>query len=131
MIRAIFAMMVVLLGGFSSAWAAHVLIQHEDAYELALGDVSLPSGATGSVRFKECQACRAISLRVTQATTYFVNDTLLALPDFLEVAAAIREMDDSNEDTAVYIFFDVESRRVNRLVLDHFGGYSALDHFDG
>ncbi len=120
--RAIFALMAVLLGGISSAWAVRVLEQPEDAYELALGDVSLPSGVTGSVRFRECPACRTISLRVTNATTYFVNGTRLEFPDFLEAAEAIRQMDHGNDRTAVYVFFDVESRRVNRLVLDHFGG---------
>jgi hypothetical protein len=120
--RAIFAMMAVLLGGISSAWAARVLEQHEDAYELALADVSLPSGVPGSVRFRECRTCRATSLRVTSATTFFLNDTRLEFPDFLEVAAAIRQMDGGAEDTAVYVFFDVESRRVNRLALDHFDG---------
>ncbi len=120
--RVIFAMMAVLLGGISSAWAVRVLEQHEDAYELVLGDVSLPRGVTGSVRFRECPACRTTSLRVTSATTYFVNDTRLALPDFLELAEAIRDMDGGNDNTAVYVFFDIESRRVNRLKLDHFDG---------
>ena len=118
--RAIIAMMVVLLGGISSAWAARVMVQHEDAYELALADVSLPSGVPGSVRFRECRACRTTSLRVTQATTFFFNGTRLEFPDLLEIAAAIRETADGNEDTAVFVFFDIESRRVNRLALDHF-----------
>jgi hypothetical protein len=31
-------------------------------------------------------------------------------------------MDGGNRNTAVYLFFDIESRRVNRLKVDHFDG---------
>ena len=120
--RAIFAMMAVLLGGISSAWAVRVMEQPEDAYELVLGDVSLPSGVPGSVRFRACPTCGTTSLRVTSATTYFVNGTRLEFPDFSEIAVAIRQMDGGNDNTAVYVFFDIESQRVNRLALDHFNG---------
>ncbi len=120
--RAIFATLALLLGSISSAWAYRVIEQTEDAYELVLGEVSLPRGVSSSVIFKACPVCTMTSLRVTSATTYFVNGTPLEFPDFLEAAAAIRQMDGGNRNTAVYVFFDIKSRRVNRLELDHFDG---------
>ena len=120
--RAIFATLALLLGSISSAWAYRVIEQTEDAYELVLGEVSLPRGVSSSVIFKACPVCTMTSLRVTSATTYFVNGTPLEFPDFLEAATAIRQMDGGNRNTAVYVFFDIKSRRVNRLELDHFDG---------
>ena len=120
--HAIFATLVLLLGSISSAWAQRVIVQTEDAYELALGEVSLPDGVAGSVRFRPCPACTTTSMRVTSATAYFVNGTALELADFLAAAEAIRQMDGGEENTAVYVFFDIESRQVNRIGLDHFNG---------
>ena len=120
--RALFATLTLLLGSISSAWAYRVIEQTEDAYELVLGEVSLPRGESSSVIFKPCPACTITSLRVTSATTYFVNGVPLAFPDFLEAVEAIRRISRGNGNTAVYVFFDIESRRVNRLEIDHFGG---------
>ena len=120
--RAIFATLFLLLSSISSAWAYRVMEQTEDAYELVLGEISLPRSVTGSVIFKPCPDCTTTSLRVSTATTYFVNGLSLEFPDFVRAAAAIRDMDGGNRNTAVYLFFDTESRRVNRLALDHFNG---------
>ncbi len=120
--HAIFASLVLLLGSIGSAWAQRTIVQTEDAYELALGEVSLPRGDTGTVIFKPCPSCTTTSMRVTRATSYFVNGAPLALPDFLEAAEAIRRMGGGNRNTAVYLFFDIESRRISRLKIDHFGG---------
>ena len=118
--HAIFATLIFLLGSISSAWAQRTIVQTEDAYELALGEVSLPRGDTGTVIFKPCPTCTTTSMRVTEATAYFVNGAPLALPDFLEAAEAIRRMGGGNRNTAVYLFFDIESRQINRLAVDHF-----------
>ncbi len=120
--HAIFATLIFLLGSISSAWAQRTIVQTEDAYELALGEVSLPRGDTGTVIFKPCPTCTTTSMRVTRATAYFVNGAPLALPDFLEAAEAIRRMGGGNRNTAVYLFYDIESRRISRLKIDHFGG---------
>ena len=120
--RATFAILVLLLGTISSAWAYRVMEQTEDAYELVLGEVSLPRGVTGSIIFKPCPECATTSLRVSSTTTYLVNGAPLELPDLLEAAAAIRAMRGGSQNTAVYVFFDIESRRVSRLALDHFNG---------
>ncbi len=120
--HAIIATLVLLSGSIGSAWAQRTIIQTEDAYELALGEVSLPRGDTGTVIFKPCPSCTTTSMRVTRATSYFVNCAPLALPDFLEAAESIRRMGGGNRNTAVYLFFNIESRRISRLKIDHFGG---------
>ncbi len=118
--RAIFATLVLLLGSLSSAWAYRVIEQTEDAYELMLGEVSLPRSAAGTVIFKPCPDCNTTALRVSAETLYFVNGSPMELSDFLARAEEIRKMDGGNQNTAVYLFYDVDSQRVNRLMLDHF-----------
>ena len=118
--RTLFTILILLSSSMSSAWAYRVIEQTEDAHELVLGEVALPLGVTGSVIFKLCEDCTTTSLRVTSATSYFVNGAALELKDFLESAEAIRQTNGGNQNTAVYVFFDLESQRVNRLALDHF-----------
>ncbi len=118
--RTAFAVLALVLGSIGSAWADRVIVQPEGSYELILSEVSLPRGDTGTVIFKPCPACTTTSMRVTLATSYFVNGTPLAFPDFLEAAEAIRRMSRGSQMTAVYLFFDIESRRINRLAVDHF-----------
>ena len=120
--RAIFATLVLVLGTISSAWAARTIEQVEDAYELVLGEVSLPQRVTGTVSFRTCPTCTRTALRVTSATTYVVNGAALEFADFLEAAEAIRQINGGNENTAVYVFVDIKSRQVNRLEVDHFNG---------
>jgi hypothetical protein len=96
--------------------------QVEDAYELVLGEVILPRGVSSSLIIRPCSDCMTTSLRVNRATTYFVNGATMEFPDFIKAAEAIRDMDGGNQNTAVYVFFDIESRQVNRLMLDHFSG---------
>ena len=120
--RALIAALALVLSSISSAWAHRVIEQTEDAYELVLGEVRLPLGQTGSVIFRPCPACTVTSLRVTRATTYFVNGVPLEFPDFLAAAEAIRRISRGSQNTAVYVFFDIESRRIIRLAIDHFEG---------
>ena len=120
--RALLATLALLLSGITSAWAYRVIEQTENAYELVLGEVSLPIGETGSVIFRPCPACTITSLRVTRATTYFVNGASSDFPDFLAAAEAFRRISRGSRNTAVYVFFDIESRRINRLAIDHLAG---------
>ncbi len=120
--RTAFTALVLVLGSIGSAWADRVIVQSEGSYELILSEVWLPRGVSSSVIFKLCPACTTTSLHVTRETAYFVNGAALDFPDFLEAAEAIRQMSRSHQMTAVYVFFDVESRLVKRLEIDHFNG---------
>jgi len=119
--RAVFATLILLLGSVSSAWAYRVLEQSEDTYELILGEVSLPRGEAGTLIFKPCADCNTTALRVSGQTRYAINGAAYELPDLLEVAEQIRQQDGGNSGTAVYVRFDIESKRVTWLGLDTFG----------
>ncbi len=121
MYRAIFATLALLLGSIGQAGAARILEQNEGAYELLLGEVRLPRGETSSVLFKPCEACAITLLRVSTATTYVVNGEPLEFSDFLDAVQAIRRLRRSDQNTAVGLFFDIESRRVTRLHINHLG----------
>ena len=122
MYRAIFATLTLLLGSIGPAGAARILEQNEGAYELLLGEVRLPRGETSSVLFKPCEGCAITLLRVNTATTYVVNGEPLEFSDFLDAVKAIRRLRSGDQNTAVGLFFDTESRRVTRLHINHFGG---------
>ncbi len=120
--RAMFATLALLLGSIGQAGAARILEQNEGAYELLLGEVRLPRGETSSVLFKPCEACAVTLLRVNTATTYVVNGEPLEFSDFLDAVQAIRRLRSGDQNTAVGLFFDIESRRVTRLHINHLGG---------
>jgi hypothetical protein len=102
----------------TNAWAYRVIEQLEDAYELFLDEIELPGSIAGSVSFKPCNLCDAMSMTVTAATRYYTNGTLLALDDFRDVANAIRKVPGHEENTVITVFFDLNSMRVNRLEID-------------
>ena len=120
--RAMFATLALLLGSIGQAGAARILEQNEGAYELLLGEVRLPRGETSSVLFKPCEACAVTLLRGNTATTYVVNGEPLEFSDFLDAVQAIRRLRSGDQNTAVGLFFDIESRRVTRLHINHLGG---------
>jgi hypothetical protein len=122
MSRKILLVVALALGLLGAASATRVLEQPEGAYELKLENVVLPQSTAGYVIFKTCAACDQTSMNVAASTVYLVERSAVSLAAFLEAAESFRQMDDGGGITAVYVFYDVESRRVNRLVLDHLGG---------
>ncbi len=90
----------------------------EGAYELQLRQVELPTGPGGTLRFKPCADCTRVALQVSSATRYsLVNGGPLPLPDFLVLAAQIRQAEAGNDGTRVGVFYDLESKRVTRVIL--------------
>lgn len=91
----VFSILFLAFSGIVNAAALRVLEQPEDAYELKLGEVSLPDRSGGSVIFKACDDCRTTALRVTNTTTYEVDGQAVDLAAFKKrprpsaVAAAV------------------------------------------
>lgn len=106
-----------LLGLGLSASANRIVDQPEDAYETWLEHVTLPSSTAGYVIFKPCAACANQSLRVTSNTVYLLDGEPHPLAELAEEAARMRDSLGPKR-TAVYIFRDIETDAVNRLVLD-------------
>ena len=115
-----FAILMFAMSSIASGAAVRVMQQAEDAYELMLGEVSLPGAAGGSVIFKACSECRTMALRVTETTVYEVDGQLVDLKMFRELAKAFRGRRGGAIDTAVYVYYAVDSRLVTRLALDSF-----------
>ncbi len=67
-----------------------------------------------------CTECISSSLRVTAATTYHVNGTQITLNDLLTTVEYLRQTDGGEENTGVYVFFDVESLRVTRIAIEQY-----------
>jgi hypothetical protein len=115
------ALLALAFGNTSPSIAARIVDQPEGAYELRLGAVVLPGNTAGHVVFKPCTDCASISMSVTAATIYTVDRSVVPFADFLTAAQSFRSRQGGDKNTAVYVFYDVESRRVTRLALDHFG----------
>ena len=105
----------------SVAQGTRIIAQEEDAYELALGEVSLPSSGTGTVVFKACADCKTQSMRVTATTIYQVDEQTVTLQELTKAAEDLRKRQGATSKTIVYVFFDIKSRRVNRLGMSYLG----------
>lgn len=108
---------VAALGITANAFGTRVLEQIEGAYEASLADVVMPASAAGYVIFPTCSTCGRISLGVTSETTYLIERAPVPLADFLEAADAFAQSSRASR-AAVYVFYDLETKRVTRLVLD-------------
>ena len=112
MSRLLITTVLFTLGLAGPASATRVMYQPEDAYELSLGEVSLPERVGGSVIFKACAECKTVGLRVTRDTRYFVGGLEVTVDELAKLTAKLART------TNVTVFFDKESRFVNRLAID-------------
>ncbi len=104
--------LLLLLAVAGQASATRVMQQPEEAYELLLGQVSLPQRVGGSVIFKPCPDCQTVGLPVTAATRYFVSDQEVTLDALAEATNNLART------TNVAVFFDKASKFVNRLKIN-------------
>lgn len=117
--KRIFQLFAALLLGVSlGAGASTIIDQPQEAYELGLSDVTLPGSSGGNVIFKECADCRTQSLRVTSATVYVLEEQLMNLGDLRRAVADLEAERGGAAGIAVYLFYNKDSKRVERLVVD-------------
>jgi hypothetical protein len=116
----IFASLFLALCSTVNAGALRVINQSQGSFELMLGEVSLPGRSGGSVIFKACSECRTTAMRVTDDTIYEVDGQTVDFKAFNDAAKAFRGKRGGAIDTAVYVFYSVDSRLVVRLALDSF-----------
>lgn len=88
----------------------------EQAYELALGTVSLPGNESGQLLVRRCAGCKPELLRVTAATRYFVRPS--TAPVSLRDAHRAAVKAGANPAALVYVYYEPQTRSVRRLVLD-------------
>ena len=108
------AAMLVLAAGHATAALRAV----EQAYELGLGDLTLPGNEAGYLMARLCPRCRPEVLRVDAATRYLVRPsaTPVSLAEFR--AQAKRALQVAANQGFCYVYYDPKTRHVRRLVLD-------------
>jgi hypothetical protein len=105
-----------LLLGFSLP-AGATLRAIEQAYELNRHQVQLPGKPAGTLTLRPCATCRPVALRVTAATAWFDRPGTRQPAGQSAVLAAFRAAA-TNPATLVYVYYEPQTRRVKRIVLD-------------
>jgi hypothetical protein len=83
-------LLVTLLMTFSLSAAAD-FVTVEEAYEVALSDMTTPVTSTGSLVFKECEDCDSRMIRMTRNTRFVVNGRTVDLKEFRKQVFQIRD----------------------------------------
>lgn len=89
----------------------------EQAYELTRIQVQLPTTADGGLTVRPCPTCRPVSLRVSPATAWFDRPGTRQPAGQAAVLEAFRAAA-TNPKTLVYVYYEPQTRRVKRVVLD-------------
>lgn len=89
----------------------------EQAYELSRNQVQLPGKPAGTLTVRPCADCRPVVLRVTAATAWFDRPGTRQPAGQSVVLAAFRASA-TNPATLVYVYYEPQTRRVKRIVLD-------------
>ena len=112
--RKIIIMLAVLTLAFASLAQAK-LERIEEAFELALTQLSLPAHSTAKVTVKACAGCDTVQLRVTDGTSYFVGfDSVgVTLQELIDAVDAVRD----RSKTPVYVMYRPESLVITRIIL--------------
>jgi hypothetical protein len=92
----------------------HTLKPLERSYELELADIVLPGSIAGSVIVTPCEECDAATHRVSAATIYVLNGQPVTFEEFIDTAQSRRNV---REITSAGVYIDLESERVNRILL--------------
>ncbi len=102
-------LILVLLGLSVSAVADFRTIT--EAYEVGLTDLRLPGTEGGTLAIDECDDCDALTLRVTAATRYVLNDRDVTLAQFKKAVSRII----NRGDVVVDVFHHLESNTVTAV----------------
>lgn len=97
--------------------AAATLRTIEQAYELTRDQVQLPRRPEGGLTVLPCPSCKPVALRVTTATAWFIAPNTTNAAGQQAVLAAFKASG-SNPGTLVYVYYEPQTRRVKRIVLD-------------
>lgn len=115
MARTLIACALLLLTNVAAAGRTVDLI--ENGIEASLADVTMPSGAAGTVIVDlGCEGCAPLALRASAETRYVVGNATLPHADFMLEVERIRDADvAADAATAVGVYYDRESNRVTRI----------------
>ncbi len=85
----------------------------EDAFELDLTQLRLPSFSTDQMTIKECDDCETRTVRVDNKTTYHLGGQSMDLNEFLRATSLLGE----KQENMVTVFYLPESLVVTRIVV--------------
>jgi hypothetical protein len=102
---------------FGSPQVSATLGVIEQAYELNRSQVQLPTTPEGGLAVRPCPGCRPVVLRVNTATSWFSSPGTRQPAGQAAVLAAFR-VAANNPNTLVYVYYDPQTLRVKRVVLD-------------
>ena len=105
---------LVLLGLLNSAGAVRVLKEVERPFEIAIGALTLPRDAGGSLTLRACDTCRVGSYRLQGTTVFVLDDRLVAYADLSHAVDALRGST-AGDATVVTVFVDRDTERVTRI----------------
>lgn len=110
------AIILLLLSAWLSAGHAG-LRQIEQAFELSPAQLELPTRPDAQLTVRPCAGCRIVALRVTAATRWYSS---LSEQPPVGQAAVLEIYRAANRDprTLVHIFYEPQTLRVSRVVLD-------------
>jgi hypothetical protein len=89
----------------------------EQAYELTRSQIRLPGKPAGTLTVRPCPTCPPVVLQVTAATAWFDRPGTRQPAGQSAVLAAFRASA-ANPATLVYVYYEPQTRRVKRIVLD-------------
>lgn len=103
-----------------STWfsAGHATIrQIEQAFELSPAQIQLPARPDAQLTVRPCADCRVVALRVTAATQWY-SSLSERQPAGQPAVLEIYHTASSNPQTLVHVFYEPQTLRVTRVVLD-------------
>jgi hypothetical protein len=100
---------------FASAGTKGALKAIEQAYELSLSQVSLPSSVPAGLLIRPCAGCKPETLRITGDTRFFIGPATapVSLADVRKAASNATD----RRHSLVFVYYDPKSRNVRRLIL--------------
>lgn len=111
---AVLGALVLLAAGLPAGATLRTI---EQAYELTRSQVQLPGRPEGTLTVRPCPECRPVILQATAATTWFSRPGTPEPAGHAALLAAFRASA-ANPGTLVYVYYEPQTRRVKRVVLD-------------
>jgi hypothetical protein len=121
-IRMRIGLLVLLAGWLSGGQAA--IRQIEQAFELRPAQLQLPSRAEAQLTIRPCASCRIVALRVTAATQWYAGMGEQQ-PAGQAAVLEIYRTAGSDPQTLVHVYYEAQTLRVKRIVLDLYQGAPA------
>lgn len=83
----------------------------EEAYEVAVSDLALPTSEFGNVNLRPCDTCENVALRVDAQTRYVYEGQAMSLGEFRSAILTMKNRD----KVAATVIYRLENGRVRQI----------------